>query len=266
MRERPQGVGEWPDAAYVRARLAGHEHEPCFNSTIPVVLPARMTVSSIQHSIEHLRVIAYVRRSGREKLPELTRSEVLDDGRRIVWTASHEFVVRAAIIFDWDFVTNTAMIRITQMSEREKHEDMRDAFRDALRGWLPVIDEFPSLDLQPSIRTLDRQEAAGGTEVRPYKMAYNSAGGRLAEGSTGSHQPFHGEPSFDNAWEQFRERGVGRHGNFHWLANGAELPTDVHVFINAHPKANRVRFYVDLDETRIHYVLARIRHYCARAA
>ena len=263
LRERPQGVGEWPDAAYVRAQLTGHEHEPCFNATIPVVLPARMTISSIEHSMERMRVIAYVRRRNRAKVPELTRSEVLDDGRRIVWTASHEFVVRAAIIFEWDFVTNTAMLRITQMSDGEKHENVGDAFRDAVRGWLPVIDEFPSLDLQPSIRALDRNEAAGGKDVRPYKMAYHSAGGRLAEGSTGSHQPFHGELSFDNAWEQFREGGIGRHGNFHWLANGADLSTDVHVFINAHPNANRVRFYVDLDEATIHYVLARIRHYCA---
>jgi hypothetical protein len=225
-----------------------------------------MTVASIQHSMERLRVIAYVRRKGRERVPEEDKTKVLDDGRRIVWHAFHEFVVRSAIVFDWDFATNTAAIRITQLPEREKHETVRDAFCDALRGWLNVIDEFPMLDLQPSIRALDRHEASGGKEVRPYKMAYHSVGGRLAEGSTGSaHQPFHGEASFDNAWAQLRDGGVGRHGNFHWLANNTELSADVHVFINAHPAANRVRFYVELDETKIHHVLARVRHYCTVA-
>lgn len=128
------------------------------------------------------------------RTPALDKSSVLADGRRIVWHAFHEFVVRSAVVFDWNFITNKAIICITQLPTGESHEGVRDSFCDSLGSWFPVIGQFSLLDLRRAIGALDRHEAAGGTEVRPYKIRYDTVGGHSAEGTAGSeNQPFHGE-------------------------------------------------------------------------
>jgi hypothetical protein len=257
---REQGVGPWADQRFVRNCLVGHEQEACFNTRVPVVLPNDLKVSSIRHRNDGLQIIAYIRREHRIRTQERDKFEVLENGDRIVYHAFHEFVVRTAVIFEWDFVANTAVIRITQLPSRENYEDVRDIFISALRGWFQVVDEFPLLDLRRAIGALHRHEAGGGREVQAYQMAYSTAGGRQVQGRGGSgHQPFLGEHSSDIALQAVRDAGVGRNGNFHWLPTGV-LESRVHVFINAY--ANRVRFYVDLDEEKIRYVLGRIRHYC----
>lgn len=50
----PQGPGEWVDQDHVRTCLAGHKHESCLNARVPVVLPAELTVSSIEHRMDRM--------------------------------------------------------------------------------------------------------------------------------------------------------------------------------------------------------------------
>lgn len=258
---RVQGVGNWRDIGHLRGRLAGTAHAACLNATVPVVLPAALTIASIRHTPAGLSVLGYVRREHRLREPDMDTEEVQPDGRKIIWHAFHEFMVRTAVVFEWDFLTNSAMVRITQLPATESYEEARDALFSSIRGWFNVVHEFPVLSLRRSIGALHKHEASGGTEVQAYLMAYDTAGGRHFEGRGGSgDQPFLGEAVSDDAMQRVRDAGVGRSGNFHWLpGKGRPITNRVHALINAH--ANRVRFYVDLDEVSIRYVLARIRHY-----
>ncbi|MBN2798732.1 MAG: hypothetical protein JXX28_06240 [Deltaproteobacteria bacterium] len=258
----PSGVGQWTDRQHLDSRLAGNEDADCATRGRPLVLPEELTISRIKHSALGMSITAFVKREHREREPSLDYVTTTNDGYRVRFVAHREYLVRTAVIFEWDFATNTGVLRVTQLPSRESYDDMQDAFRTKVQPWFPEINQFPGIDLANVISSLHAAETTltAQPETRSFGMAYDTPGGRTIDARAGSlQQGVLGETVSDNALASIRNAGFGRNGNFHWLSSVSGLPTDVRTIINA--ATGRVQFTANLDQASITHVVSRIRTY-----
>ena len=255
----------WKDPDYVHRHLKGHRLGKYFNARLPLILPDRLTLSSITHSDGRLRVTAIQKRDYTERAPEHDDEKEIEDGTTVVLRAYMEHLSRTLVAFEWDLTANIAMLQITQLQRATFYEEVAKEFFALVAGWLD-IGRFGPVDVRNAIKTLYHLEKSSDPETRSHGIDYRTLrGNRLSAKSPSPRDSVISEDVIDNAMTSVAKKGVGHLGNFYWLAgaNGNPVPNplkdDVHVIIVG--DKSRVNFPTPNNEDVVRYVLHRVREH-----
>jgi hypothetical protein len=254
-------VENWRVEDFCRQTLEQNGNIHFLNARLPLILPIRLSLSSIDYTpgVE-LRIFSVQRRDYRERYPE--HDEIFEiDGIQIEREAYIHQVLRGTIIFYWDLVSNHARLQISQLPSRGSYEKAEEDFKSLIQPWLPFT-LFQKLDLRRSITRLNELEDSGDAEVRSHNFSYRTLGGRaISAKSPTSHDSVLGEPIIDIALRNIRESGVGHLGNFFWLANEHNsFEKEIHTVIVGNK--GRINFTTPNRREDIEYVLSRVRALC----
>ena len=267
----PHGdLRNWKDPELLQQHLKQHRVGKYFNARLPLVLPDQLTLSSITHLDDKVRITAVQKKLYAERAPEHDAAKRTDAGPPIELRAYAQHVARALVTFEWDLSANTAVLQITQLHGDRVYEQVAKEFCHLVGAWLDIEKAFAPVDIRGAIRTLHESEAAGRAEARSHGIQYRSLRGRrLSAHSPSPRDSVIGEPDIDNAMNGIRKNGVGHLGNFYWLpsANGAGAPNplsgEVHVILVA--DKSRINFPTPNSEDVVRYVLHRVRALGAKA-
>ena len=258
-------IRNWKNTAWVKKKLGQVRLARLFNATLPLILPKKMKISSIEHNGEVLRIVAVERRDNWERDDELDDYSQVDGepAYQVHFRAWVNRIMRGLLIFEWNLVSNTAQLRITQLPSRQSYEKKKEEFEEHVSSWIP-IDTFTLVDIRPAIKRLHEAEVTGKAETTSHAIAYKSRGGRRVDAASASqHLPLPGDPLVDRALEPLRRNGLGHSGNFYWLPASESaigqnpLEYRVHVImVGAH---QRINFTVANPREVIEHVLSRIR-------
>jgi hypothetical protein len=260
----PRGdLKAWKDPNHVLALLKKHRLGKLFNAQLPLVLPDKLTLSSVTHSDGKLRVAAVQMREYAERTPEHDEEKETDDGERVSLRAYVHHLTRTLAVFEWDLNANVAMLQITQLQRDGDYEVVAGEFFGLISSWLD-IKQFGEVDLRPVIRKLHEIEGNGQAEARSHGIHYRSLRGRrVSAHSPTPRDSVLGEAFIDNAMDNVRKNGVGHLGNFYWLPGmkpgpvANPLKSDVHVIVVA--AKSRINFPTPNAEDAVRYVLHRVR-------
>jgi hypothetical protein len=260
----PGDLRPWKDLDLLLPHLKTHRVGKYLNARLPLILPEKLSLSSIIQLDGKLRVTAVQRRDYAERAPDHDETKETEEGSPITLRAYIEHVSRTLVIFEWDLPSNTAMLQITQLRGDRLYEQVRKEFFGLIGGWLDIERTFPLVDIRNAVRRLHELEEVGRPEARSHGIDYCSPEGRRM--SVRSPSPRHsvlGETDFDEAIARGRKGGVGHLGNFYWLSNGNPGPArnplngDVHVILVA--GKSRINFPTPNTEQVVRYVLSRVR-------
>lgn len=256
-------VRAWKDPDHTERLLKQHRLGKLFNATLPLILPEKLTLSSVTHADGRLRVTAIAKRDYTERTPEHDEEKETEGGERITLKAYMHRLTRTLAALEWDLNANVAMLQITQLQEDGDYEKLAEQFSQLVKPWLD-IKTFVAVDLRPVIRTLPEIEKNGQAEARSHGIHYRSPRGRrVSAHSPSPRDSVRGERFLDDAMDSVRENGVGQLGNFYWLPNIKPGPAvnpltgDVHVIIVG--AKSRVNFPTPNTEEVVRYVLHRVR-------
>ena len=262
----PRGdLGVWKNPDSVHRELKRHHLGRLFNARFPVILPEKLTLSSVTHTGGKLRVSAVQKKEYSERASEHDKVTQDENGRRITLRAYLDYVSRTLVAFEWDLVANTAMVQITQLKRDMLYEEMAQEFFALVAGWLD-IGKFEQLDISPAIDRLREFEKKkdGRAETRSHVIDYRSLRGySLSAKSPSARYSVLGDDDIDTAMTGFAKKGVGHLGNFYWLpgVNGGRVPNplngEVHTFIVGSKR--RINFPTANTEEVVRYVLHRVR-------
>jgi hypothetical protein len=253
-------IDRWRDPEWVAHHIANCGLKDQYNSTHPHALPKELTLSSISHSVSKIRISGVERREGVVREPDLDTERPYDDDT-IFYKAYRYQVYRGHISFEWDLVSNTAFLQISQLPSGEKYEDASARFDSVINNLLSLND-FSALCLRPVIKRLHELEEQKTPEARSHGIAYKTLQGRTVEGrgASGSLGLF-GETVIDTTMATVRSVSIGHTGNFYWLTDASNssnpLTQEVHVILIGDWR--RINFPVYYPEESIRYVLQRIR-------
>lgn len=263
------GSKPWRDPDHVLTGLKRHRLGKLFNARLPLILPDKLTLSSISHSDDRLRVTAVQRREYTERAPKYDSEgydEKLDptNGAHISFKAYAHYVSRTLVSFEWDLAANVAMLQITQLKQDALYEKVAGAFHSLVGGWLDIENSFGPVDIRNAIRQLHLSEGNGQAEARSHGIQYRTLRGRqLAARSPSPQDSVFGEDVIDHAMDDIATKGVGHLGNFYWLPEIQPGPVpnplsrDIHVVIVG--DKSRIMFPTPNSEEIVRYVLHRVR-------
>lgn len=260
----PRGdLKSWKDPNQVLHRLKQHRMGNLFNAQLPLILPEKLTLSSITQVAGRLRITGVQRCDYNERTPERDEQKEIETGEQIILKAYMQYLSRAVIAFEWDLDANTAMLQITQLHSDSLYEEVAEEFFDLIASWLD-IQLFGAVDVRRAIRRLHELEGNGNGETRSHGIQYRTTlGRRLSAHSPSPRDSVLGEPDIDQAMDNVGKNGVGHLGNFYWLAGNKPGPVsnplkdDVHVIIVG--DKSRINFPTPNTEDVVRYVLHRVR-------
>jgi hypothetical protein len=256
-------VQAWKDPDHVWGLLKQHRLGRLFNARLPLILPEKLTLSSVTHADGRLRVTAVEKRDYTERTPEHDEEKETESGDRITLKAHMHHLTRTLAAFEWDLNANVAMLQITQLQEDGDYEELAEQFTQLIKPWLD-IKPFGAVDLRPVIRRLHEIEKNGQAETRSHGIDYRSLQGRrVSARSPNPRASVLGEAFIDDAMDSVRKNSVGHLGNFYWLADVKPGPAvnpltgEVHLIIVG--AKSRVNFPTPNSEDVVRYVLHRMR-------
>lgn len=253
----------YKDPTHFRSYLQKHKLAGYLNNKIPLILPEHLSLSSIEHSAERLRITAIERRISFERETNLD-SEEKDSGDKIEYRAFRRIVTRGLIAFEWKFLSNVAMMQISQLPSHSTYENAQQKFYYLIQRWMD-LNIFSELDLTPCISNLHKIELDRTGEIRSHGIEYVTGSGRRLGGKSASSKSplLGGESVIDSALNNIRQEGVGHSGNFYFLPKqGSPLSSAVHVIILA--GQSRINFPTGNSEEAFRYVVQKIRSACRR--
>lgn len=257
-------VASWRDEMWVVNRLRKHGLYEHLNTSLPLILPETMRISSIFYDSKRLRITAIKKRDWYERNEKYDSKTKSPEGKNVVLRGYEHEVVRSLVAFEWDLILNVATLQIAQLQNGTEYATIADEFFDLTQDW---IDRslFTEMDLQKPIEKLHELEESGHGETRSHTINYRTMQGRRIEAKSASMcDPLLGEQSIDTLLRAVRKTGVGQIGNFYWIptANNHRNPltSDVHVIVVA--PQHRINFPTPNDEPSVRYVLSRIRSHC----
>lgn len=259
----PEGeIENWRNREWVSKHLNCHGVDTFLNNRLPLILPQELALSSIEHTEKMLRVFTVMRRDHWEHEPEKNYKIVTAEGNEIEFRAYVHHVYRGIVIFEWNLISNIAMLQITQLPRKLKYENVERQFADLVKSWLD-LNLFVKLDIKPVISKLQETEE-GSLEVRYHKIDLKTLQGRLfSVKSSTPKDSIRGEKVIDDALRNVRQQAVGNLGNFYWLpatenpSNGNPLQNEIHTVIVGYH--GRINFRTPNREEDIRYVLSRVR-------
>lgn len=259
----PRGdLQTWKDADHVLGLLKQHRLGKLFNAQLPLILPDKLSLSSVRHSTGRLRITAIQKREYPERTPEHDQ-ERQTGGKRLTLTAHVYHLTRTLVAFEWDLNANVAMLQITQLQRDGDYDEVAREFFQLVAPWFD-IQRFGQVDLCRAISKLVELEGNGTKETRSHKIVSRSLRGRtLAAGSPSRRDSVRGEAHIDRAMDDARKNGVLNLGNFYWLPGVQPglvvnpLQEEVHVIVVG--AKSRINFPKPNAEEVVRYVLHRMR-------
>jgi len=260
-------IANWRKTDWLVKLLKKHRFGKYLNASLPLALPQTMKVSSILHDGNRLRITAIKRRDWWERDEEYDDATTTEEGVDVQLRAFVFRVTRSLVAFEWDLVTNTAFLQISQLPTGFDYAEVAREFFDLIAVWLD-IKIFSLVDLRSPIKKLHELEEAGAGETRSHGINYRTLQGRRLEAKSASAaDPLLGDTAIDTALSAVRKTGVGHLGNFYWLPNQVANPvpnpldSEMHVIIVG--AKNRINLPTPNVEQTIRYVLSRIRVHSA---
>ncbi len=175
---------------------------------MPLALPEKLTLSSIEHTPTSLRITAVERREGALREPELDKREEVEDSE-IIYKAYIYKIVRGFTAFEWDLTSNQAFLQVTQLPSGQRYDEAATRFFELVAGILRT-DDFTQIDLRHVIKRLHELEESGTPETRSHGMGYKTLQGRTLTGRSSSGSgALLGESVIDDAMASIRKVGVG---------------------------------------------------------
>ena len=233
-----------------------------FNARLPLVLPEKLTLSSVTHGDGKLRITAIQKRVYTERRPEYDEQKETEIGERITLKAHVHHLTRTLAALEWDLDANVAMLQITQLQEDGDYEELAQQFAELTKRWLDMK-LFSPVGLRQLIHTLYEIEKNSKAEVRSHGIDSRSLQGRrVSVRSPSPRTSVRGEQFLDDAMESVRKNSVGHLGNFYWLKGIQPGPAlnpltgEVHVIIVG--AKTRVNFPTPNTEDVVRYVLQRV--------
>lgn len=252
----------------LETHLRQHRALRPFRQPVPLVLPEDLTIASITHDGERLRITAVQRREGweRDEREDLAQGET-KDGEPVEYRAYVRVILRGLTMFEWDVVSNTAMLQISRLPARGDYDEEFAKFAALTKKWLD-LSTFSRVNLAKGIAAIHREEeerrdAGNALRADSHGVEYEGGGGaRMSGRGPSSDGSVSEDPNLRAAYRQYRAVSVGRRGNFFWhLDPLGRVGEKAHVIVFATSK--RITFPTnDLDEETIRHVLADIRSAC----
>ena len=260
----PRGdLQSWKDPESVLQHLRDHRVGKFFNARLPLILPDKLTLSSITHSEGVFRIAAVQKRDYTERMSDHDEHKETEDGTLITLRAYANHLSRTLVSFEWDLQSNMAMLQITQLPKDTLYEEVVREFFELVRGWLDM-ERFAPVDIRKAIKKLHELEEAHQTEARSHAIDYRTLQGRrLSARSASPRDSVLGELVIDDAMNTIRKKGVGHLGNFYWLPEvqpgPAPNPVSKEVHIVLIGDKRRINFRTPNSEEVVRYVLHRVR-------
>jgi hypothetical protein len=259
-------IASWRDVSWVEAHLKQHRVHKYLNERVPLLLPEKLRLSTIEHDANHLRVVAVERREGFERDEELDKEGEDPEGDEVDYRAYVRRVTRGLIAFEWDLQANEAFLQITQLPTHGKYEEAVTRFGALVAAWFPFT-SFPQLAIRRAIAEFHRLEEQGQGAVRHHRVELAAPDGRRLTGSSASaQQPLLGNADIDAALQNVRDNnGVGHLGNFYLLPDPTDpanpIQTDeVHIMLLG--SRDRLNIMTPQTEDVVRYALRRVREAC----
>jgi hypothetical protein len=254
-------IQSWKNPDHISQLLKQHRLGRLFNARLPLVLPEKLTLSSVMHGNGKLRITAVQRREYTERTPEHDDHGETTNGERITLRAYVHHVTRTLVAFEWDLNANVAMVQITQLQMEGDYEKVAEQISRLIHPWLD-LNHFAMVDLRPVISGLQDLEGSGKAEARSHGIQYRSPRGRsIAARSPTPRDSVLGEAFIDDAINSARKNGIGHLGNFYWLhkegRSAAASNGDTHVIIVG--AKSRINFPTPNTEDAVRYVLNGVR-------
>jgi len=254
----------WKSPEYVLEKLKEHRLGKLFNAQLPLILPEKLTLSSIKHIPgRSLRIVAVQRREYTERTPEHDERRKTVEGEDVILKAYMHHMSRTLVAFEWDLDANTSILQITQLQSDSLYEEVAKEFCKLVSSWLDM-NIFSAVDVRLAIRRLHALEENAHGETRSHGIHYRTLQGRrLSAHSPSAQDSVLGEPVIDQAMHDVGESGVGHLGNFYWLpeVNGTAVPNplknEVHMIVVG--DKSRINFPTPNTEDALRYVLHRVR-------
>ncbi len=261
----PRGdLRPWKDPDLLLEHLKRHHVGKYFNARLPLILPEKLTLSSIVHLDGKLRITAVQKREYQERAPEHDDAKKTEGGEPITLKAYIDHLTRTLVIFEWDLPSNTATLQITQLHGDRLYEQVKKEFVALVGDWIDIEKLFGVVDIRGVVNRLHELERSGHAEARSRRYQYRAAEGTLLSAySPTTRASVLRETVVDNAMEGIRKEGVGHLGNFYWLPDappardGNPLTDEVHVILVA--DKSRINFPTPNTEPVVRYVLRRVR-------
>lgn len=255
---------KWQDNNYFDSLMIKNDLSELINSHIPIILPDKITLSSIIYNPnKELKIIAIHKRVSWER--NSNYDDILNlDHYDIRKDAYVQNITRGIISFNWDFVMNQAIMQISQLPTKMSYESVEEIFNMLVGFWFP-IDSFQKIELKPIISRLLKIERGNSPETRSHGFDLRTVGGRAVsiKSATNKESVF-GE--IDSSIDTIQNQSIGHSGNFYWLPlsinpkNNNCLEKELHTIING--DNNRINFTTPNHLKDINYVLSRVRALC----
>jgi len=260
----PRGdVQTWKDPDHTLRLLKEHRLGKFFNARLPLILPEKLTLSSVTHANGRLRITAVQKQEYLERTPQHDDERKTERGERITLRAYVHHLTRTLAAFEWDPHANVAMLQITQLQREGDYATVAEQLSQLIKPWLD-IKQFGAVELRRVIHNLHELERKGQAEARSHGVHYRSLRGRrISAHSPTPRDSVGGEPYIDEALDSVRKHGLGHLGNFYWLKGTQPGPAanpltgEVHVIIVG--ANSRINFPTPNTEDVVRYVLHRVR-------
>jgi len=256
-------VDKWRKKEYVENILKKNKVLKYLNARLPLILPKELTISSLRYTeARELVIYGVERRDYWERNSDYDRKERRENEEIELRAYLHQ-VTRGTIIFQWNLLSNTAILQISQLPSGSKYELVEERFANLISPWLN-LKLFQKINLRQVIKKLHELEEAGTPVARSHSIGYKTLRGRtiLAQSPT-SQDSVLGESEVDAAMRGVRRRATGHIGNFYWLPstttsdNSNPLTKEVHTIIIGNK--SRINFTTPNRKEDIEYVLSRVR-------
>ncbi len=239
--------------------LSGKGSVKTLRSKLPLALPEVLTVSSIEHTGDLIRVTSIERRAGYFRDEKLDKSTNTKRGAKVQLRAFVERVLRGLIIFELDVVQQQAMVQVTRLASGDDYEQALQRFWRLVRKWMDSA-WFPRLSIKKAIKKIHLGFLKDS--VRAHGVAYDTvAGGRVDARSASATQSLEDDPDVVDSTNKIQKTGTGRLGNFYWVKYpGSETATsDKGIHVKLLGLASRVHFHTSNSEEVVRHVLADVR-------
>lgn len=258
----PSGVTKnWRKASWVRTLLKKEGLEGLLGKSIPLVLPEKLTLASIQSSPSSLRITAIRRREGWVRDYSLVKHGKTPDGREVEYRGFVRQVLRGLVAFEWDLVANEAMLQVSQLPTGGSYEGVETEFATSVASWLDHS-TFTRVDVRRAISKLRKLEQDGKGKVQTHAIGMDRIGSRrVTLRSTSSKVPLLGDTALDDFIQSIESDSVPRISDYYWEADegGANQLDGRRTHFVVVGERRRVNFMTPSSEERIRDVLAELR-------
>ncbi len=239
----------WKKESEAKKRLTNSAAEDLFNHRRPLVLPDEPTLSTVEWSKSHVRLVWVEKREWELRLND---EDVEKNG--ILYRAYKPQVSRGITTFDWNLLTGEAALMIQRLPTGEKYDDIRVAYEQQIEP-LIKISNFTRVRARRSIRKLEKSKEALNRQLHDETFG----GGKATFTSKGRKSDVNADKDLKKSRAALGTKTVSVMGNFYFLEKPSHLDRKIH--LKVYSRDQRVAIFGECTEEEVMYVLSRIRQH-----